>query len=181
MTHLRNLLVMLVCLLPIEACRLCAQTAAAKDPWAPLQFLVGTWIGEGSGEPGPSGTGGSTFFFKLDKQILVRNNWAKYPPRPGEKTGISHEDLMIIYPDSSGAAMRAIYFDNESHVIHYVASFPALQSVTFESDASQPGPRYRLTYDLGSDGKLVIAFFIAAPGQPFKEYTRGLARRAENR
>lgn len=177
MSHFRICSIIVVCLLAAEAGRLYAQTAAAKDPWAPLQFLVGTWAGEGSGEPGPTGTGGFAFSFELDNQILVRKNWAKYAPSPGEKTGTSHEDLMIIYPDSGHAAIRAIYFDNEGHVINYVASFPAKQSVTFESGASQPGPRYRLTYELGSDSKLVIVFSIAAPGQPFKEYTRGVVHR----
>jgi len=176
MTHLRNLLVMLVCLLPIEACRLCAQTAAAKDPWAPLQFLVGTWIGEGSGEPGPSGTGGSTFFFELDKQILVRNNWAKYPPRPGEKTGISHEDLMIIYPDSSGAAMRAIYFDNEEHVIEYSVQ-PAGSDVVFESAGSPSTPSYRLTYTSTGADHAKLKFEIAPPGKSFATYIEASVHR----
>jgi len=161
--------VAVVCLFAFQAGH--AQTVA-NDSWAPLQFLVGTWIGEGSGEPGASGTGGSTFSLELDKKIFVRKNWAKYP-----ETGINHEDLMILYKDPGSAAVRAIYFDNEGHVINYLASFPAKQSVTFESDASQQGPRYRLTYELRPDNKLEVVFLIAVPGQPFKEYTRGLLHR----
>jgi len=174
MKHFGVCSIAVACLLLFEIGR--AQTAP-KGPWAPLQFLVGTWVGEGSGEPGASGTGGSTFSFDLDKKIFVRKNWAKYPPRPGEKTGTSHKDLMILYSDPAGASVRAIYFDNEGHVISYVTSFPAKQSVTFESDVSQPDPRYRLTYELRPDNKLVVVFSIAAPGQAFKEYTRGLLHR----
>ncbi len=155
---------------------LMAQTTPSKDAWTPLQFLLGTWVGEGSGEPGASGSGGSTFSFELDQQILVRKNWAKYPPKPGDKTGINHEDLMVIYPAQT---LRAIYFDNEGHVINYLVSSPRKNAVTFESDAAQPGPRYRLAYELGADGKLAIVFSIAAPGQPFKEYTRGTAQRGK--
>lgn len=179
MKHFTICSIGIACLLAMGAGHLSAQTAPAKDPWAPLQFLLGTWAGEGAGEPGPAGTGGSTFTLELDRQILLRKNWAKYPPRPGEKTGISHEDLMIAYPDPGHTKLYAIYFDNEGHVINYVVSAPKQNAVTFESDASRPGPRYRLDYELGTDGRLVIVFSIAAPGQPFKEYTRGAAHRGK--
>ena len=45
-----------------------------------------------------------------------------------------HSDLLYIYPEGSG--FKAIYFDNEGHVIHYAISFPA----------RQPGRRF-LTFE----------------------------------
>jgi hypothetical protein len=42
--------------------------------------------------------------------------------------------------------MRAIYFDSEGHVIHYSVKVSSPNTVTFESDPAQPGPKYRLVY-----------------------------------
>jgi len=165
----------------LSATRLDGQSIPLKSSWEQFQFLVGKWTATGSGQPGAAATGGFTFGFDLEKNILMRRNWAKYPPKAGEKVGINHEDLMIIYPDAAPGKFRAIYFDNEAHVINYTVSFPAKQpAVTFESDNSQPGPQYRLTYELDRQGQIVIAFLIAtAPGQEFREYTRGTARRVK--
>jgi hypothetical protein len=154
-----------------------AQTAKPADPWARLNFLVGEWQGLGSGAPG-EGEGGTSFAFSLNRKILVRKNWAKYPAKPGEAAGVSHEDLMIIYPSGDGAAFRAVYFDNEGHVIHYAASFPQKPAaVNFETDPAQPGPRFRLTYEWKADGMLDNLFWMAPPGGEFKVYVQGRLRR----
>jgi hypothetical protein len=154
-----------------------SQAAKPADPWTRVTFLVGEWQGLGTGAPG-EGEGGTTFAFNLDKKILVRKNWAKYPPRSGEKAGVSHEDLMIIYPSGDRAKLLAIYFDNEGHVIQYSLSFgPKDGSVVFETNPAQPGPRFRLTYDLRTDGVLDNVFWIAPPGGDFKAYVRGSLKR----
>jgi hypothetical protein len=153
------------------------QAPKPQDPWAKLAFLVGDWVGVGTGAPGEA-AGGCTFAFALDKSVLVRTNWAKFPPKPGEKTGLSHEDLLYIYPDGAAGALRAIYFDNEKHVISYIVSFPAkADAVAFESDPAQKGPRYRMTYELAADKTLKNAFFVAMSGQDFKPYTEGTLKR----
>jgi hypothetical protein len=151
-----------------------AQILPTPDPLARLKFLVGEWEGVGSGVPG-EGVGGTSFAFELRNNILVRKNWATYPPKPGETEGISHEDLMFIYPLPGGPSMKAIYFDNEGHVIEYAASFPRQENaVVFESDSANPGPRFKLSYALSGDGKLTVVFSMAYPGGEFKDYARGL-------
>lgn len=145
----------------------------AADAWARLNFLVGEWQGVGSGAPGEA-VGGTVFAFGLDRKILIRKNWAKYPPKPGEASGLSHEDLMITYPAADGRSFRAIYFDNEGHVISYAVTFPQKpNAAVFETEAGQPGPRFRLTYELNADGALENVFWIAPPGGEFKVYVRG--------
>jgi hypothetical protein len=149
------------------------------NPWARWQFLVGSWEGTGSGEPG-EGAGTFSFAYELDGKILVRRSRVDYPPKPGEKTGLTHQDLVIVYPSSEGSSFRAIYFDTEGHVINYLVTFPEKQpAVVFESDPSQPGPRYRLTYDADAKGILAVTFSIAPPGGPFKVYVAGTSRRKQ--
>jgi len=151
------------------------QGPSPADSWAKLKFLAGDWQGVGAGAPGEA-TGGTTFAFELGGKVLVRKNWAKYPPKSGEKEGLSHEDLMVIYPEAGG--FRAGYFDNEGHVIHYRVSFPGkANAVVFESEPGPPGPRYRLTYELGASGALENVFWIAPPGGEFKAYVQGTLKK----
>lgn len=156
-----------------------AQTkpSAPADPWARLNFLAGEWQGVGTGAPGGA-VGGTSFAFGLDRKVLIRKNWAKYPPKPGESAGLSHEDLMIIHPGTDGVFFQAVYFDNEGHVISYAVTFPKEgDAAVFETEAGQPGPRFRLTYELNADGLLDNVFWIAPPGGEFKVYVRGSLRK----
>jgi hypothetical protein len=158
-----------------------AQLSKPQDRWTPLAFLLGEWEGLGTGAPGEA-VGGTSFAFDLDRNILVRKNWAKYPPKPGEAAGVSHEDLMIIYAPGDHPSARAVYFDNEGHVIEYaVVASPKTDAAVFESDLSRPGPHFRLTYELKADGTLENLFWVAAPGGEFKTYTRGLLKRKKER
>jgi len=154
-----------------------AQAAKVPDNWARLSFLAGEWEGVGTGAPGEA-IGGTSFAFDLDKKILVRKNWAKYPPQPGEKTGLFHQDLMIIYRSPGESSFRAIYFDNEDHVINYLVSFPEKpNAAVFETDPAQKGPLFRLTYELRADGTLANVFLIAGPGEGFKVYAQGVLKK----
>jgi len=146
--------------------------------WEAWKYLLGNWVGEGSGQPG-QGTGGFSFRVELQGKILVRTNRADYPASK-DRPAFSHEDLMVIYREAEGSPTRAIYFDNAGHVIQYAAS--ASEDGTawvFLSDPAPSGPRYRLTYTKGTDGALGIKFEIAPPGHPdsFSPYIEAKARR----
>jgi hypothetical protein len=162
-----------------SALRPSEHAAESSEPFAPLQFLMGDWTGAGSGKPG-EGAGSSRFSFDLDKKIVIRRSKAEYPPKPGEKAGVIHEDLTVIYTQPGDPGLRAIYFDNEGHVIHYRVSCPENnKSAVFESEGTGKGPRFRLVCTLLSDGRLSIEFFIAPPGGEFKSYTRGTLERSD--
>jgi len=155
-----------------------AGSADAPDPWARWRFLLGEWVGLGEGGPG-TGTGGSTFALELDGRILVRHNRADYPAAAG-RAAFSHRDLLIVYPGTCDSLFHAIYFDNEGHVIQYGVRLPARGGrAVFDSEGPQPGPRFRLTYQLKADGGLETEFSVAPPGAELTRYVAGTLRRAE--
>ena len=115
--------------------------AQTGDPWKKLDFLLGSWTGAAAEKDTPQGAGQGAFSFQaeLNGKIVVRRNNAKLDAGP------QHDDLMVIYLNAPNDTPHAIYFDSEGHVIRYGVTFPSASRVVFESEASQPGPRYRLT------------------------------------
>jgi len=156
-----------------------AQRAAKPANWEAWQFLLGEWEGKGGGEPG-QGAGGFTFALDLQKRILVRRNHSDYPATD-KQPSFSHEDLMVIYQEADKPA-RAIYFDNEGHVIHYNVEFSTDQnSLVFLSEANPSAPQFRLTYSKATRNSLAIKFEIAPPGAPgkFSTYLQAVVQKKE--
>jgi hypothetical protein len=148
--------------------------AAPADPFAGLAFLVGEWTAvAGGGKPGEAVRGGFSLERDLGGAVLVRRNRAEYAPLPGQARGAAHDDLMVVYPEGGG--LRAVYFDNEGHVIRYAVTAEAGR-VTFESEPG-PGPRFRLVYQRQGEDEVSIAFLVAPPGKDFRAYVTGSARR----
>lgn len=152
-----------------------AQQPSKAAPWEAWRPLIGNWVGEGSPSQGDSYF---SFLSDLQDRILVRKNHAEYPAAKG-RPAIVHDDLMIIYGDS-GAGQKAVYFDNEGHVIKYAVSFsPDKKAIVFVSPAVSGAPRYRLSYFPLDQDRVRITFEIAPPGQPeaFGLYLEGVGRR----
>jgi len=155
-----------------------AQQTSTTNPWDGWQFLMGEWTGEGTGAPG-EGSGGFSFALDLQGKILVRRNHAEYPATK-DRPALSHQDLMVVYAESGREPNRAVYFDNEGHVIHYTAQFSdGGKTLTFLSDAATSSPRFRLTYTKVDDSTVSIKFEIAPPGKPdaFATYIQASAHR----
>lgn len=142
------------------------------DIWSKWKFLIGIWEGEGSGLPG-KGSGNFSFGKDLDGKILIRENHSEYPATD-DKPATVHDDLLIIYPDTSGNPANAIYFDNEGHVINYDISYPD-SSIVLTSVISANSPRFRLTYKSIDSKTVNIKFEIAFAQKPedFKTYLEG--------
>ena len=151
-----------------------AQRAKLDAKWT---ILVGDWTGEGTGQPGNS-LGTSSFQFDLQKQVLVRRNHSEYPASGGRPASI-HDDLMVIYPGTTEES-RAIYFDNEGHVIEYAATWSAAgDTLTFLSKPTAGVPQFRLTYKKVDAQSMTVAFEMTPPGQAgaFKPYVSGKLKR----
>jgi hypothetical protein len=142
----------------------------AADPWQSVQFLLGSWQAKTEGGSAKAtGSGIYTFRRELGNHILARYSGAKGCKGPAD-FNCEHGDLLFVYQDGRGQPLKAIYFDNEGHVIHYDVSVTAPETVTFLSEASGAGPQFRLTYVLAGavmSGK----FQMRMPGQTgFKSY-----------
>jgi hypothetical protein len=165
-----------VCALAVQALPLQAKGASLED----LKFLVGEWKGEGGGKPGQATAGGFSFSFELQGKVLIRRSFSEYAAT-AERPGFRHDDLMIVYQDPDAKSVRAVYFDSEGHTIQYsVALSEDKRTLTFISDASQLGPRYRfIFYRQPQDDLLIFEFDIAPPGKPdaFSKYVDGKAFR----
>jgi hypothetical protein len=146
------------------AAGLCAQTPKpAASPLAPLAFLQGTWAAKAQGDTGAQGDADYTFELELRGNILARHG--SYASCKGPQDfDCAHQDLLYVYPDGPSQSLKAIYFDNEGHVIHYDVSTPDATTAVFLSDPSAPGPRFRLTYSL-KGGIMSGKFQMLMPGQ----------------
>jgi len=133
----------------IGTCLLSVQTASTgNEQWNALRFLEGTWDAKTQGDAsGVNATGTYSFSKELGGHILARHSSAAGCKGPAD-FNCEHGDLLYVYRDAPGQPLKAIYFDNEGHVIHYIVSTPTPTSAVFISDASVPGPQFRLVYEL---------------------------------
>ena len=171
--HKRIVSTALLCCLTVAAqAQPAAGTAKFGSKW---RLLLGDWAGEG---PKGAASGSCSFRFELGEHIIVRTNHAELPAS-GARQATAHDDFMVIYPGSAENQGRAMYWDNEGHVIEYSASWATDgNTLTFVSKAG-PGPQFRLIYQKVDADALSVSFEIAPPGQAgaFKPYTSGRIRR----
>jgi uncharacterized protein YaiE (UPF0345 family) len=140
------------------------QTAPAPDPFKALNFLEQNWEANTNGYAGVKTTGTYTFRRELGGHILARRSTSD-PACKGPVTfDCEHGDILYVYEEAPGQPLKAIYFDNEGHVIHYNVSTPTPSSVVFLSESSRPGPQFRLSYEL-KDTLMSGKFQMRMPGQ----------------
>jgi hypothetical protein len=145
---------------------LSAQTAPTKtmsDPFASLSFLLGTWEARTVNNPAVTASGAYTFRAELSGHILARHTMVGGCKGPDD-FNCQHGDLLYIYTDGPDQPLRAIYFDNEGHVIHFGVTAPTPTSAEFLSDRDRPGPQFRLFYEL-KEHAMSGKFQIRMPGQ----------------
>ncbi len=143
--------------------QLMAQAAPGPDPWKALSFLEGTWDAKAQGAAGATASGRYTFQRELGGHILARHSTSDPNCKGPASFDCEHGDLLYVFQDAPGQPLKAIYFDNEGHVIHYDVATPTPSSVIFLSEKSQ-GPQFRLIYELNS-AVMTGKFQMQMPGQ----------------
>jgi hypothetical protein len=150
-----------------------SQQAPSWEKWS---FLLGEWIGEGSGQPGQGG-GTFTFYTDLNQNILVRKSHSEYAAS-GNRPATIHDDLMVVYPESSGVPTKAIYFDNEGHVIDYSIAY-SNGSIVLTSEKKANIPVFRLTYTPIDSETVNTKFEMSQDGEKFMTYIEGKSKKAK--
>jgi hypothetical protein len=138
--------------------------SAAADSWKALAFLEGTWDAHAqAGSAGAQSNGTYTFKPELKHHVLVRHSDSAACKGPAN-FDCEHRDVLYVYQDAENQPLKAIYFDNEGHVIHYAVSTPNSSTAMFVSDASPSGPQFRLAYEL-KDSVMWGKFQMRMPGE----------------
>ena len=138
--------------------------------WQKWQWLIGEWVGEGSGNPG-QGSGVFSLQPDLDRKILIRKNHYEYSAT-GETARRIHDDLMIVYREGAGEPRKAIYFDNEGHTILYAITYHP-GSIVLTSDKVPNMPVFRLSYAAPENDTIRVKFEMSRDGETFVTYTEG--------
>ena len=85
---------------------------------------------------------------------------------------------MMISPAGQGRPAKAVYYDNEGHVMEYGIA-QSDTSITFTSSRLPNVPVFRLIYAKRSEGKINVSFQMSQDGEHFRVHTQGDCRRAK--
>jgi hypothetical protein len=149
-----------------------------SNPWKDFDFVLGNWAWSGGGQPGQA-NGTSTFEPDMNGTVLLRKVHLEYPASK-ERAAFAHDDLLYVYHDPQDNSLRAIFFDNENHVIRYAVTVSTGgDSIQFLSDAAPGGTHARMTYKRAGPDSVTETFELAPPGKPdeFTKYVEFTARK----
>ena len=147
---------------------------AQKSNLDGLSFLIGEWTGSGGGPSARLSEGDCVFRYDLDSTVIIRENLADYSGP--HKTGHIHKDLMVIYWQVDSP--KAIYIDNEQHVINYNIERKE-NKLILTSEKIKDTPQFRFTYEKLDSNRMDIEFDIAPPNTPdkYNHYISGIMKK----
>lgn len=148
---------------------------------APLQRFVGSWDGQGEGEPGESIVA-RLYEPAIGGRFLMVRNSSTYLPQAKNPKGETHEDLGFFSFDKARKRFVLRQFNVEGFVNQFVATSADFEDDTLvvESEAIEnigPGWRARETYRFKGADAFEEIFELAAPGKGFAVYSHNRLRR----
>lgn len=164
----------------ISALLLLPSHAADAEPPAGLQqleFMIGTWRGTSSGEPG-NGTIERECARVLNDRFVECRTTVTYPPQEKNPKGEVHVERAIFSFDRKAKKLRLRQFHGEGFVNSYVESAP-LTFETVEIENIPAGWRARETYKQPSADACEETFELAGPGKELAVYSRSTLQRVK--
>lgn len=154
--------------------------------WSGLDFLIGTWQGTGSGQPGTSQVE-RHYQFVLNGQFIEVKNKSTYPPQEKNSKGEVHEDMGLISYDKGRKTFVFRQFHVEGFVNQYVldgeaSQEPDGQTIVFKTESIENIPagwQARETYQVVSPDEFTEVFELAAPGKDFEVYSKSRLTRVQ--
>ena len=171
----------LVTLMLLAALNASAADHDATDRWGRVRFMLGTWEGTATGEPG-KGTVERTYELTLGGQFIEERNTSRYEPKAkGGKPEVHHHRGFLSY-DKERKTFMLRHFHEEGFVNLYALnsdrSMPAyliFDSVSFENFDNQW--KARESYEVVSPDEFIETFELAEPGKDFVVYSTNHFRR----
>jgi hypothetical protein len=157
-----------------------ADDARVNDDLKPLAWLIGTWEGEATGEPG-RGAQVRRYEEILRGEFLMGTNRTIWSSTDAHPRGETHEDMSIISYDRAAKRIVMHVFYVERFVAAYVCEQTARQVWVFTADQVQNGPagmRSREIFTRRGD-EFESRFELAMAGKNFAPYTREVLRRCD--
>jgi hypothetical protein len=160
---------------------LAASGSGLLPPLAPLARLVGSWRGDGEGEPGVS-TVERSYEAALGGHFLKAQNTSTYAPQPKNLKGEVHQDIGFYSFDKGAKAVVFRQFHVEGYVNQFNAPADSLNGdvmafTTVAIENIPPGFRARETITFHGKDAFEEVFEIAEPGKPFAVYSHNHMRR----
>ena len=154
--------------------------ASTVDQWAPVRFLLGSWEGTSSGQPGTA-TVRREYRFALREQFIEERHTSTYPPQEKNPKGEVHEHVSYISYDRARKQLVLRQFHVERFVIQYrqESEAPGV-TLAFLSESLENTPagwRARESYVVHGSDEFEEVFELAQTGKPFEVYSRTRLKR----
>jgi hypothetical protein len=143
--------------------------------------FIGTWRGEGEGQPGKS-TVERTYEPTLGGQYILVRNRSTYAPQEKNPKGEVHDDVGYMSFDKARKRLVLRQFNVEGFVNQFVAATPAIDgdALVMDSEAIENIPagwRARESYRFISADGFEEIFELAEPGKAFEVYSHNRLKR----
>jgi nitrobindin-like protein len=152
--------------------------ARVNDDLKPLSWIIGTWEGEATGQPG-RGTQQRRYEAVLRGEFVMGTNRTTWTATDAHPEGETHEDIAIISYDRAARRFVMHVFYVERFVAAYVGEQTGPDVWVFTAEGVQNGPpgmRSREIFTHRGD-EFESRFELAMAGKDFAPYTREVLRR----